>query len=52
MDIWDKEFTRMANHIKETFKEKGIPLPEIVIDFAKEPITYGIKTIIKNNNQK
>jgi hypothetical protein len=47
---WDEQQKKMWLHIKEQFDAKGIPMPTVVIDHTKGPITYGIKTVDENGN--
>jgi hypothetical protein len=49
MKVWDKMFENLTNLIKKDFADKGIPMPKIVIDHSRTPITYGIKTIENEN---
>ena len=50
MAEWEKIFKTMHANIKEAFDEKGIPMPEVVIDHNKDPITYAIKTVDASGN--
>ena len=47
---WDEVSKGLFDKVKAAFDEKGIPMPTLVIDTSKEPITYAIKTTDENGN--
>ena len=50
MKEWENMMKPMWEKIAEDFKEKGIPMPEVVIDTTPGPITYAIKTVDPSTN--
>jgi len=47
---WKKVTDEIFNKVKDELDAKGIPMPKIVFDTSKEPITYAVKTTDENGN--